>query len=47
MKSMKKVIPGVVICLAALMLIQMNYAIAGIPAFIAGIVMMNRGGSGK
>jgi len=41
---MNKVIIGVIICASALLLIHMNYAIVGIPAFIAGIVLMNRGG---
>ncbi|MBW2659920.1 MAG: hypothetical protein JRC87_10090 [Deltaproteobacteria bacterium] len=44
---MNKVIIGMIICLSALMLIHMNHAIAGIPAFIAGIVIMNRGGGGQ
>jgi hypothetical protein len=44
---MNKVIIGVIICSSALLLIHMNYAIVGIPAFIAGIVLMNRGGTKK
>ncbi len=45
--NMKKTIPGVLLCLSALMLVHMNYAILGIPAFIVGIIVMNKGGGQK
>ena len=41
---MGKVILGVLICLSALMLVHMSYAFIGIPAFIIGILVMNKGG---
>ena len=41
---MGKVILGVLICLSALMLVHMNYAIIGIPAFVVGILVMNKSG---
>lgn len=45
--NMNKVIFGVLLCLSALLLVHMNYAILGIPAFIAGIIVMNKGGGRK
>ncbi len=44
---MNKVTLGVLICLSALILISKNQAIIGIPVFIAGIILMNKGGGKK
>ncbi len=39
---MNNVTIGVLLCLSALILMNVNNPIIGIPVFIAGIVMMNR-----
>lgn len=44
---MNRVSLGVLICLSALILIHYNQAIIGIPVFIAGIILMNKGGRKK
>ncbi len=44
---MNKVSLGVLICLSALILLHSGYAILGIPIFIAGIILMHKGGGRK
>ena len=39
---MNRVTLGVLLCLAALILLHNNHAIPGLVAFIAGIILMNR-----
>jgi len=44
---MNKVSLGVLLCLSALILLHNNQAIIGIPIFIAGIILMHKGGGKK
>ena len=39
---MNNVIIGVLLCLSALILMNVNNPIIGIPVFVAGIIMMNK-----
>ena len=44
---MNKVTLGVLLCLSALIFLSKNQAVIGIPLFIAGIILMNKGGGKK
>jgi hypothetical protein len=44
---MNRVSLGVLLCLSALILLHKNHTFIGVPAFVAGIILMNRWGRRK